>query len=215
MTVPRPVLVCFAVPEEAGPFRRLIGARADITVLVTGMGPRNAGKAVRAALPTVQPRLVLTCGFAGGLDPELVTGTVVFAAAETGGLAQALVALGARPVRFHCAARVAVTASQKEALRRKTGADAVEMESEVIRAVCREQEIPSATVRVISDAAGEDLPLDFNRLMTPEQTLDYGKVVWAVLSSPGRIGGLLKLQRQTKAAAQTLAVALLRVMDGG
>ena len=111
-------------------------------------------------------------------------------------------------------ARVVATAAEKQALRQSTGADAVEMESEAIRAFCREREIPSATVRVISDAAGEDLPLDFNLLMTSEQRLDYVKLAWAVVSSPGKIGALLKLQRQAKAAAERLAAALLRVIGG-
>ena len=214
MNRPRPVLVCFAVKEEAAPFRRLIGARKDITVLVTGMGRINAGRSVRAALSPVKPGLVLTCGFAGGLNPELTTGTIVFSTDDAGDLSKALLACGAHPTRFHCASRVATTAAEKEALRKETGTDAVEMESGTIRALCRERGIPSATVRVISDTAGEDLPLDFNRLMTPEHQLDFGKLAWAIVCSPGKLRGLLRLQRQTKAAAERLAVALLRVIDG-
>ena len=52
---------------------------------------------------------------------------------------------------------------------RETGADAVEMESEVIRAMSVGKRASSASpCASISDAAHEDLPLDFNALMTPE-----------------------------------------------
>ena len=94
----------------------------------------------------------------------------------------------------------------------ETGADAVEMESEVIHAVCRECGIPCATVRVISDAASENLPLDFNALAKPDLSLDYGKLAWAVARSPGKIGALLKLQKRTRFAAERLADTLSKLL---
>jgi nucleoside phosphorylase len=207
----RKILVCFAVKEEARAFQKLGSASSDVQVILVGMGKRNAERAIRAALAKERPKLVLSCGFAGGLRPELTTGTVVFAADPETGLEAALLAAGAKPARFHCADRVVATAEQKRALREATGADAVEMESQVICAVCREQKIPSATVRVILDTASEDLPLDFNQLMTANQRMNYSKLALALAKSPGKVGMLLRLQRQAEAAAGKLAEVLGRI----
>jgi adenosylhomocysteine nucleosidase len=197
------ILVCFAVKEEAKFF-----LEPEIDILVTGMGRAHAERRFRAALERQQPRLVLSCGFAGGLNPALQVGSVVFHADEEAALAPELILAGAIPGSFHFSDRVAVTVAEKKLLREKTGADAVEMESEVIRTLCRNAGIPSATIRVISDTANENLPLDFNALMSPEETLDYWKLAWALLKSPRKIGSLLRFQRQIKGAAQKLSNVL-------
>jgi adenosylhomocysteine nucleosidase len=207
----RKVWACFAVKEEARAFQRLVRGRADLRVILVGVGRRNAARAIRAELTKERPELVLSCGFAGGLKPELAMGTVVFAAEPNTGLEPRLLAAGAESARFHCADRVATTAEEKRALRARTGADAVEMESESVCGVCREEGIPSATVRVILDTAGEDLPLDFNRLMTAGQEMSYGKLTVALMKSPGKVGALLRLQQQSVAAAEKLAEVLARV----
>jgi adenosylhomocysteine nucleosidase len=78
----------------------------------------------------------------------------------------------------------------------------------VIRKICREKNIPSATIRVISDTANQDLPLDFNALMTPEQTISFPKLALALIKSPGKIPKLLELQRNTRYGARQLARVL-------
>ena len=206
-------LVCFAVEREAAAFKGLASARPRVRVLVTGMGRDNAARSVRAALAGQRPKLVLTCGFAGGLNPDLATGTVVYAADAETGLGPLLLAAGARPARFHCARQVACTAASKRAAWAATGADAVEMESQAIRALCLEQNIPSATVRVILDSVSEDLPLDFNLLMTPDQRLDIVKLTLALMKSPAKAGALLRLGRQSRSAARKLADVLASVVD--
>ena len=209
----RKVLVCFALKEEARPFQQLVAERYPLRVILVGMGKRNAERAIRAALAEDRPDLVLTCGLAGGLRPDLATGTVIFAADPETGLEPALLAAGAKPARFCCAERVIITAAEKQALRGSTGADVVEMESEPIRAICRQQKIPSATVRVIQDTAQEDLPLDFNQLMTAEQKMSYRKLGLALVKSPEKVGSLLRLQKQTQAAAGKLAQVLAALLS--
>jgi nucleoside phosphorylase len=204
--VSRSILVCFAVKEEAAPFLRQLPV--GVETLVTGMG---AAAAERATLPRLAARkwdFVFTCGFAGGLNPALQPETVVFDADEDFPLVQALRNAGAAPARFHCADRVAVTPAEKSALRARTGADAVEMESGVIRRLCSEHGVPSATVRVVSDTADEALPLDFNALMKPDGTLHFGKLLGAVLRQPQKIPALMALGQRSKSAAQRLATVL-------
>lgn len=207
------VLVCFAVKEEGAPFKRLTRGWAQIRTLLTGIGARNAEWSLRAALERESPQLILSCGFAGGLRPGLTSGTVVFGPEENPALAKALTKAGAQAGWFHCAERVASTAAEKRALWESTQADAVEMESQIICNICREHNVPCAVVRVILDTAEEDLPLDFNLLMTAEQKMDNGKLAKAILKSPGKIGALLRLQKRSKSAAARLARVLGQVLD--
>lgn len=205
-----PVLVCFAVKEEAAPFRRALPAH--ITILVTGMGAAATERAVKARLAAGDWRLVLTCGFAGALDPALPIGTVLCETDDDFPLRQPLLDAGAVAARFHCAEQVAVTAFEKAMLRERTGADAVEMESGVIRRLCYERGIPCATVRAISDVAQEDLPLDFNALVNAEGKLSLGKLARTVLRRPRKIPALMALGRHSKAAAKRLAAVLRAVL---
>ncbi len=252
-------LICFALKEEAAPFQKMVAGKSGISILITGIGRRNAEKSVRKFLGSAPapgaavdasstakandeasfatragacaPQFVLTCGFAGGLNPDLKLGDVVFETPPRSsrresaqiqnegepepphvGCYERLIDAGANPAKFFGTDRIATTAAEKKILRVETDADAVEMESAAIHAICQERGIPCATVRVISDTASEDLPLDFNALAKPDQSLDYGKLAWAIAKSPGKIGVLLKLQKQTRFAAEQLATVLARIL---
>jgi adenosylhomocysteine nucleosidase len=203
-------LICFALKEEAAPFRKIAAGKTGITILHTGIGRQNAEKSLREFLATHSPKLVLTCGFAGGLNPDLKLGEIIFETSDET-LRAKLLGAGAKPLKIFCAERIATTIAEKKKLRVETGADAIEMESAAIHAVCRERGIPCATVRVISDTASEDLPLDFNALSKPDKNLDFVKLFLAIAKSPGKIGALMRLQKKTKFAAEQLADVLAKI----
>jgi adenosylhomocysteine nucleosidase len=200
--------------EEAAPFQRWARGQAHVTTLITGVGAKNAASHLSAALEQAKPEWVLTCGYAGGLDPKLQPGQVVCDCDPSSRLGQRLLQAGAREVRFLCADRIAVTAAEKRTLRLATGADVVEMESGIIRRICSERSLPSATVRVISDTAEEDLPLDFNRLLSADQRLDYSRLAGTIFRSPNTIPGLVRLRNQTKRAARELGRVLVAALSG-
>jgi len=208
------LLLFFAVEEEMKFFAPHRAAAKGFSlgttfqVWVTGMGRKNAAENVREAIACLKPERVITAGFAGGLNPTLRCGTVIYDEDFDAGFGPDLEESGALPAKFYCHRRVAITAGEKAALWQETKADAVEMESSVIRTICRELHIPSATIRVISDDAHQDLPLDFNALMTSEDRINYLKLIGAVLGHPGRIPKLIEFQLQTIQASQKLGAAL-------
>jgi len=206
-------LICFALKEEAVPFHKIAAGHPGVITLIVGIGRQNAEKSIRSFLSNCSPELVITSGFAGGLNPDYQLGDVVFDAANSNPqIAAQLTAAGAKPVKFFCADRIATTAMEKWKLCFDSGADVVEMESAAIHAVCAERGIPCVTVRVISDTAHEDLPLDFNGLAKLDKSLDFGKLAWAIAKSPGKIPALLKLQKRTKFAAEQLAAILKKLI---
>lgn len=210
------LLVLFALPEEADPVRhRLAGWAVSPRLVVTGMGRRHAATATRAALAEKRPALVLTCGFAGGLDPSLAREVVLMEAEMEFPLRTALLRGGVRPGRFLCTDRILVTPEEKAAAWAAHRCHGVEMESGEIQGICREHGIPCATVRVISDAADEALPLDFNRLANANHELSYGKLALTLLRAPGKIGELLAFQRRLRAASHQLATVIEVALRAG
>jgi len=201
-------LVCFAVEQEARPFRRLISDSEHVTIAITGIGAENAERCVRREMASRTPAMVISAGFAGALNPALDHSAVVFDAEPGFELITQLIAAGAQPATFHCAEKVVLTAQVKNMLRHLTRRDAVEMESKIIRSLCAERGIPSATVRVISDTADENLPLDFNSLLGKNNQIDYGKLARTLLQSPLKIWELLVFARRVRRAAQRLASVL-------
>lgn len=205
-------LVCFAMKEEAKVFQKKNKGKAHVKTIVTGIGQRNAERSIREVLQRDKPTLVITCGFAGGLRPGLKLGDVFFSGDGGPDLEGKLRSARVLSGHFHCDKKIAVTSEEKLALWKKTGADAVEMESGFICAICREQGIPAATLRVILDTAEEDLPMDFNELTNEYQEMDYWKLARALVRSPGKIGGLMRLQKRSQIAAEKLADVLLQII---
>ena len=196
-------LVCFAVKEEAQYFK----PNSETEVIITGMGSENARTAISKYFESRSPVSVITAGFAGGLDPSLQLGAIVFNSQDTS-MSKILQNQGARGCNFLFAESVAVTADQKRELRLKSGADAVEMESATIVEVCREANIQCSIVRVISDTSLEDLPLDFNRIMTLNKRISIVKLAVHIIASPAKIPKLIQFRKKTIFAAKQLGAAL-------
>ncbi|MDB5334003.1 MAG: nucleoside phosphorylase, partial [Phycisphaerales bacterium] len=114
-----------------------------------GIGASNFASAMLGADSAV----FIMAGLAGGLDPSLRVGDVVIDDCPTGLLPD----VAHRRGGIHTAEHLIATTTEKAALFAQTGALAVDMETQIIRALARQEGIPFVAVRAISDAFDEAL----------------------------------------------------------
>lgn len=157
---------------------------------------------------------MISTGYCGALDPSLRVGDIVVSDhTQIGTLERA----GARGRADHTCARglvitrdrVAVTAAEKRALREETGAIAVDMESSAVKDRAEALGIPYACIRAVSDTAGENMPLDFNRYRAADGRFSRGRIALAAMARPFSVmPALLEFDRQCQRASIALGEAL-------
>jgi adenosylhomocysteine nucleosidase len=194
-------------------FKANIG-RDEVTVLLTGIGGASASKAM-SSIPVDLHDMCISTGLAGSLDSALHPGDIVVARtastldhssqpASDASLTDLAVASGAKSVAVSLTSdRIVATAAEKEGLSQE--ASIVEMESAHILAAALQAHVPSIAVRAISDAADEDLPVNFDRILDSQGHLKMGGLLKEVGLSPYRIPLLIQFGRQSRNAAKSLA----------
>jgi adenosylhomocysteine nucleosidase len=143
---------------------------------------------------------IISTGFCGALDPALQVGDIVVPES-------AAIQSTTRFVRggILTSGRVAVTASEKHALRNRTGAAVVEMEAAAVKNKAEEWGVPFLCVRVVSDTAADDLPLDFNRYRNGNGDFSRSRIALAAMARPFSVmPRLIELDRNCRRAAHAL-----------
>ncbi len=203
-------LICFALRTESRFFRR---GRPSCRVLHTGIGPGNAERSLRKVLADYRPRLIVSSGFAGALDPSLSLHEPVYQTSGVHPLFPSLAELEIRQGAFLGHDRVVVTAEQKRRLRQSSSCDAVDMESAAIRRVTEENGIPCLIFRAISDTSREDLAFDPNDALTDRMTVSGVKLFGMLVRRPSRLRAMLRLRRTAAETARRLAEHLDRLLE--
>jgi adenosylhomocysteine nucleosidase len=222
--------VTFAVEAEFAPWRKSrkfvvgrvgnvplytteIGA-ADVDVILTGMGPENARRAVKIAL-SPEHAACISSGFAGALNAEYDVADVLVGAgvrqfsddqtiaSDAVLVKSALQTNGAAEVKSFVSVESVVETPQEKANLAKFGA-AVEMESHAILAVARSRKVPAVAIRAISDRFDQKLPMDFSGTIDQCGHVLKGKLARQIASDPSKIFALMRLGKQSQLAASRL-----------
>jgi nucleoside phosphorylase len=234
------ILVTFAVEAEFAPWRKVrqfvkqtdgsaeyFAARigdANVNVVLTGVGGKSAWLETTKIVWDGDIDICVSSGLAGALRAEHQLGDILAAkevqaigwkrvVASDAKLIQLAQEHGARAVgSFYSADRVIGSASEKRELGKV--ADAVEMESGEVLYEAGAFGAKVIAIRGISDAFDEDLPLDFNRVMTPAGEVSIPKVLGEVVRHPLSAPALVRFGKQSRMAAEKLGAFLDRYLEG-
>ncbi len=223
-----PTILLTATDAELRPLQRRLGLRRvrgtttvvdprespSIIAAFTGVGPDRAGDFTRNLLEHHAPGLVCIAGLAGGLAPDLRMGQVIAPGEVIDGRdGRAFTpSVTGDETTLVTVAKSAGTPDEKAVVREHFDADAVDMETAAIAAVCEEAGVPWLCLRAISDRANETLPARWLGLVDATGRSRTKSAAGYALRRPGRIAGLLRIDRITR---RGMAAIVDRLFDMG
>jgi adenosylhomocysteine nucleosidase len=197
---------------------------AEVTVLITGVGSEAAAQAMdlmmRMADKDQYFDMCVSSGLAGALCDTLSVGDVIapkeliVELKHAGQGTERLevdaelreLALGRGAKNANClftTDEILVKASQKKSCASR--AQSVDMESFEIVKAASAWGARSVVIRAISDAAEEDLPINFNLTLSDKKEVSISKVLMQVAKNPLVLPALIRFGGQSKRAGALLA----------
>ena len=240
-----PIFILGALREEISQIRKLMivkeqlkAGHADVWVGVwegvpivlvrTGMGKECALDSLKKVLSTTYPSLVLSIGYAGGLDLKLKVGDLVIAD-KILEIDQATSFAKSFPVNLQQQDLFKILTSQKKIIiykgtlltvnqvisdsstKQELGSShkalAVDMESSSLIGHCIEKKIPFISIRAISDTMEQSL-VNTNSFVDGEGKISKIKAGWYAATHPHVIKNLISLRSQSQKATANLTESL-------
>ncbi len=206
------IAVTFAVPSESRDFRRLIdGSNHRISLLHTGVGEKVTRERLAPFLAGSRFELLISSGFAGGIDPSLEIGDLLLAKnySDPQLLARAEELLIATTGTLATADRILATSADRAAFARAHDTLAVDMETAAIAEACAAASVPLLSLRVISDTVAAPFPAPPEVLFDLARQKTSGFALASYLGRhPGGIPRLLRFAGQIRRARRSLTGAL-------
>ncbi|OGS05492.1 MAG: hypothetical protein A3G41_02505 [Elusimicrobia bacterium RIFCSPLOWO2_12_FULL_59_9] len=215
------IILAVATSWESAPLARALGLRQApkgrfegavsgrrVWMIQTGMGGEKTRLALDALPADVLPELVVSAGFAGALRSGLRTGEVVLdAGAEGADLENWRRRLGERGLserfgRVASAGRILRTPGEKEIFAAESGALAVDMEWDALKAWAQERGIAAVAVKAVVDELDHALPVE-----VPE-ACDALAAARFILARPARIPAAVATYFRCRKATRELKAFL-------
>ena len=192
--------------------------KREIVLVESGAGIHRAAKAVHAMIDAYRPRLMVSAGFAGGLDRRAQRQDLVVATSLQNARGDEVVLDPARLApwldevqnlhrgRLLSFDRVVCLCEEKQQLGRRHAALAVDMEAFAVAEVCRQRAVDLLVVRAISDAIDDELPPDIGKLLAQKSFAgQLGAAVGSIFRRPAAVKDLFNLHQNALASSDRLA----------
>ncbi|HVF72552.1 MAG TPA: hypothetical protein VM940_13170 [Chthoniobacterales bacterium] len=229
------IAITFALPAESSDFIRLLerpsansreGVESvrgifrgkSVAVIHTGVGRKVAREQMEIILRRERFQYLISAGFAGALEKELRVGNVLvsdnYSTPEL--LASPRLQLddeGTFLGKLLTVPRIVESEAERADLANKTGAVAIDMETEIIAEVCAAHQLPILSVRAISDTAAEPFPAPANVLFdVARQKTNFVRLGSYLLTHPAAFGRLNKFREQIAKARSALTRTLEKIV---
>ena len=214
------------------PLRRTNIGESEVTVLLTGMGGQSAVQAMGLMMNMADQDhyfdICISSGLAGALEEKLVPGDIIAPRsimAESryaderseqmrvdATLHEQAVKLGA--ICSDCLLTIDQVLVKAELKRHcSSRAQSVDMESFEIVKQAIAWGAKGIVVRAISDAATEDLPINFNLTISSDRQISIAKVLVELAKNPLALPALIRFGKQSRKAAEGLVSFLDRYIQ--
>ncbi|MDP9097424.1 MAG: hypothetical protein M3N48_00320 [Verrucomicrobiota bacterium] len=225
------IAITFALPAESSDFVRLLENRVSVSregvetirgrlhekslvVIHTGVGKKVSRERMETLLRRERFEYLISSGFAGALEKDLKVGHLLvaenFSSPQLLGSPKLVLADDKTFVgKLLTVSRMIVTIEERESLNKKTGAAAVDMETEILAEVCAAHDLPMLSLRAISDTPSEPFPVPAQVLFdVAKQGTDFFRLGSYLLTHPGAFARLNSFRQRVAVARKALADAL-------
>jgi adenosylhomocysteine nucleosidase len=206
------ILLVTATPWEAGPIEHRMPRRTgrsgrEVALLRSGIGETSAERALDGCAGAESAALIVSCGFAGAVHPDLATGDLVadsraLESEMVEALRESAASAGLRLAFGHVghADRV-LTATDKRRLASGPAARwaVVDMETAAVRRWAESRGVPCLALRAVLDGLDDELPGEWPDGPGAKAAAAY------MLSHLGSAGLLLRTWRKSAKASESLA----------
>jgi adenosylhomocysteine nucleosidase len=238
--------IVIALPNEWGYFKRAFHlhsehhlegrrhytgrfGRLPVSVVLGGVGKKNAREAVHLLCQAHKISVLLSIGYAGALSPELKRGDIVLSSFSRNDkplnptpndltLAEKLKSVADESHEHHVyvsplytADKIVARHEEKKQIFEKTGAQIVDMESLSVYQEALELKIPFVGIHAITDTAEEDIPAleIINPFLLSNSWVRYPKIFFDIAKRPRSIWDLAMLNHDAHVAGNNLTHFLI------
>lgn len=190
----------------------------EAVLFLTGMGEGRVRQRLGLFLESYRVSYLLSMGYAGGLSPQLSSGALFLAQNYSSPAllhaAQGILGGRATTGQLVTTSHAVETLGEKAALAAESGADAVDMETAAIAALCHAHSVPMLSLRGISDTATEELPVPFSVCFDAEtERPKVGSLLGYLARHPKRLRGFLRFVDEMARVRTSLAGAVRDLVE--
>lgn len=209
------IAIAFALEFESAVFAAKQDRRLRVATWLLGAMGAGTAEMLAKKLAQTKPELVISTGFAGGLQPGLSIGDLVLGVNYSDPALAGHLQLGPRWHRGNILTVPAIVEKgvEKRRLGEESGCLVADMETEHLARVCAENQIRMISVRCISDALEDDMPVPASVLLNPETCRpDPLGLFRHLITNPASVVGFNALLKNAKTAQTGIADGLGEVL---